>query len=112
MWKRIRPSISLVSEVEGKLVNGIGIGRIIKNIFPPGSVTGAPKRRVLQVIDEPGAPLQGAYCGAVGVFFPDGDFTLSVGIRLLITDPGRQRSGWGEGSYGILTRRGNMRKRC
>ena len=79
----------LVSEVEGKLANGIGVSGIVKNIFPPGSVTGAPKRRVLQIIDGLEPHYRGPYCGAVGVFFPDGDFTLSVGIRLLITDPGK-----------------------
>ncbi|MGH7850889.1 MAG: aminodeoxychorismate synthase component I [Thermodesulfobacteriota bacterium] len=79
----------LVSEVEGKLANGIGVSGLVKNIFPPGSVTGAPKRRVLQIIDGLEPHRRGPYCGAVGVFFPDGDFTLSVGIRLLITDPGK-----------------------
>jgi len=79
----------LVSEVEGKLANGIGVSGIVKNIFPPGSVTGVPKRRVLQIIDGLEPHYRGPYCGAAGVFFPDGDFTLSVGIRLLITDPGK-----------------------
>ncbi|HSC35879.1 MAG TPA: anthranilate synthase component I family protein [Thermodesulfobacteriota bacterium] len=79
----------LVSEVEGRLANGIGVSGIIKNTFPPGSVTGAPKRRVLQLIDMLEPHRRGPYCGAAGVFFPDGDFTLSVGIRLLISDPGK-----------------------
>ena len=76
----------LVSEVEGRLVNDIGTARIIRNTFPPGSVTGAPKRRVLEVIDELEPHYRGPYCGAVGIFLPGGDFTLSVGIRLLVTD--------------------------
>jgi anthranilate/para-aminobenzoate synthase component I len=75
----------LVSEVEGRLVSGAGVGRIIKSMFPPGSVTGAPKRRVLEIIDALEPHRRGPYCGALGVFFPDGDFTLSVGIRLLVT---------------------------
>ncbi|MEW6145122.1 MAG: aminodeoxychorismate synthase component I [Thermodesulfobacteriota bacterium] len=79
----------LVSEVEGRLVSGAGVGRIIKNTFPPGSVTGAPKRRVLEIIDALEPHWRGPYCGALGAFFPDGDFTLSVGIRLLVTDPGK-----------------------
>ncbi len=77
----------LVSEVEGTLAGGIGIRGIISNIFPPGSVTGAPKRRALEIIDELEPHRRGPYCGAAGVFFPDGDFTLSVGIRLLVTGP-------------------------
>jgi anthranilate/para-aminobenzoate synthase component I len=83
----------LVSEVEGRLVSGAGISRIIKSTFPPGSVTGAPKRRVLEIIDALEPHLRGPYCGAVGVFFPEGDFTLSVGIRLLVTDP-RKATFW------------------
>jgi aminodeoxychorismate synthase component I len=83
----------LVSEVEGRLVSGTGVGRIIKSTFPPGSVTGAPKRRVLEIIDALEPHLRGPYCGAVGVFFPGGDFTLSVGIRLLVTDP-RKATFW------------------
>ena len=86
----------LVSEVEGRLIDDIGIGRIIRDTFPPGSVTGAPKRRVLEVIDELEPHYRGPYCGAVGIFFPNGDFTLSVGIRLLITDS-RKATFWAGG---------------
>ena len=79
----------LVSEVEGRLKDGETIRSIIKNIFPPGSVTGAPKRRALEVIDELEPHYRGPYCGAVGLFFPNGDFTLSVGIRLMVIYAGR-----------------------
>jgi aminodeoxychorismate synthase component I len=75
----------LVSEVEGRLISGTGISGIINSTFPPGSVTGAPKKRVLEIIDALEPHLRGPYCGAIGVFFPDGDFALSVGIRLLVT---------------------------
>jgi aminodeoxychorismate synthase component I len=79
----------LVSEVEGRLVRDTGISGIIGNMFPPGSVTGAPKKRVLEIIDMLEPHYRGPYCGAVGLFFPNGDFTLSVGIRLLVTEGGR-----------------------
>ena len=78
----------LVSEVEGRLVRDTGISGIIGNMFPPGSVTGAPKKRVLEIIDMLEPHYRGPYCGAVGLFFPNGDFTLSVGIRLLVTEGG------------------------
>jgi len=78
----------LVSEVEGRLVRDAGIGDIIGSLFPPGSVTGAPKRRVLEIIDSLEPHYRGPYCGATGLFFPTGDFTLSVGIRLLVTEGG------------------------
>jgi aminodeoxychorismate synthase component I len=73
----------LVSEVGGRLRDGITMGDIIRSTFPPGSVTGAPKRRAMEIIDELEPHLRGPYCGAVGIFTPDGDFTLSVAIRVL-----------------------------
>lgn len=77
----------MVSEVEGTLEEGLGVMDIIKNVFPPGSVTGAPKRRSLEIIDELEPHFRGPYCGALGVFYPGGDFTLSVGIRVMVTEP-------------------------
>jgi anthranilate/para-aminobenzoate synthase component I len=79
----------MVSEIEGYLRDGIRIKDIIKATFPPGSVTGAPKKRALEVIDELEPHLRGPYCGALGFFSPDGDFTLSVGIRILVAKEGK-----------------------
>jgi len=79
----------MVSEVEGALSGDKKVSEIIDNVFPPGSVTGAPKKRTLEVIDELEPHLRGPYCGALGIFYPDGDFVLSVGIRLLVTQPGK-----------------------
>ena len=75
----------MVSEVEGNINDDRGLADIVDNVFPPGSVTGAPKKRVLEVIDELEPHLRGPYCGALGIFYPDGDFVLSVGIRILVT---------------------------
>ncbi len=74
----------LVSQVEGILSRGIGISDIIANTFPPGSVTGAPKRRTIEIIDELEPHIRGPYCGAIGVFYPNGDFILSVPIRIIV----------------------------
>ncbi len=76
----------MVSEVEGTLKPGLTLTEIIKNLFPPGSVTGAPKKRTLEIIDELEPHYRGPYCGAIGIFYPNGDFTLSVGIRIIVTD--------------------------
>lgn len=75
----------MVSEIEGQLRDGVKISDIIKNTFPPGSVTGAPKRRALEIIDELEPHIRGPYCGAIGVFYPNGDFILSVAIRILVS---------------------------
>lgn len=78
----------MVSEVEGKLRDGATAGEIIRETFPPGSVTGAPKVRAMEIIDELEPHLRGPYCGAIGLFKPDGDFDLSVAIRVLAASGG------------------------
>jgi aminodeoxychorismate synthase component I len=77
----------LVSEVEGQVKEGQGVPEIIGSVFPPGSVTGAPKKRALEIIDELEPHYRGPYCGALGIFYPDGDLTLSVGIRTAVVEP-------------------------
>jgi len=74
----------MVSEVQGYLKGGIQINEIIQNTFPPGSVTGAPKRRTLEIIDEIEPHYRGPYCGVIGIFMPNKDFTLSVAIRITV----------------------------
>lgn len=73
----------MVSEVESQVDENIKVSQIVRNVFPPGSVTGAPKKRTLEVIDELEPHLRGPYCGTIGVFYPNGDFTLSVAIRIM-----------------------------
>jgi aminodeoxychorismate synthase component I len=73
----------MVSEVSGKISEHMGLKDIIENMFPPGSVTGAPKKRTLEIIDELEPHYRGPYCGVIGIFMPDGDVTLSVGIRIV-----------------------------
>ncbi len=57
------------------------IDRILQATFPPASVTGAPKYRAVQVIDELEPHARGYYCGTAGFIYKNGDFTLSVLIR-------------------------------
>ncbi len=56
----------LVSTVRGRLRTEVGIGALVGATFPPASVTGAPKPRVLQVIEELEPVRRGVYCGAFG----------------------------------------------
>lgn len=72
------------SEVQGELIENIKLKDIIYNVFPPGSVTGAPKKRSIEIIDELESHSRGPYCGCAGVFSPDGDFTLCVSIRTAV----------------------------
>lgn len=72
--------------IEGRLADGVGFGEIIRAAFPPGSVTGAPKVRAMQIIDELEADEQryqprDAYCGAMVVMDDQGMIKASVSIR-------------------------------
>jgi para-aminobenzoate synthetase component 1 len=72
----------LVSTVEGELRPGISIGDLVRATFPPASVTGAPKPRVLQAIEDLEPVRRGVYCGAVGWIDADRDRAeLAVAIR-------------------------------
>ena len=79
----------MVSEVESEVDENIKASQIVSSVFPPGSVTGAPKKRTLEVIDELEPHLRGPYCGAIGIFYPEGDFTLSVSIRTMTVKSGK-----------------------
>jgi para-aminobenzoate synthetase component 1 len=56
----------LVSTVRGRLRDDIGLGALVRATFPPASVTGAPKPRVLQAIEDLEPVRRGVYCGALG----------------------------------------------
>jgi para-aminobenzoate synthetase component 1 len=56
----------LVSTVQGRLRDDVGIGGLLRATFPPASVTGAPKPRVLQAIEDLEPVRRGVYCGALG----------------------------------------------
>ena len=61
----------LVSTVTGRLRPEVGIAELVRATFPPASVTGAPKPRVLQAIEDLEPVRRGVYCGAIG--WIDGD---------------------------------------
>jgi para-aminobenzoate synthetase/4-amino-4-deoxychorismate lyase len=71
----------LVSEVRGTLRRGCGDGDLIWAAFPPGSVTGAPKVRALEIIDEVETAPREVYTGAIGFRSPVAGLELNVAIR-------------------------------
>ncbi|MFT4819763.1 MAG: para-aminobenzoate synthetase/4-amino-4-deoxychorismate lyase [Candidatus Azotimanducaceae bacterium] len=73
----------LVSEVTGQLRLGETLEDILSATFPAGSITGAPKIRAMEIIEELETDGRKAYTGSVGIFEPGGDFCLNVGIRTL-----------------------------
>ena len=77
----------LVSSVTARLSPGAGAVDLLRAVFPAGSVTGAPKIRAMEIIDELEVAARGPYCGAVVWLGFDGGMDSSVVIRtLLVTD--------------------------
>lgn len=83
------PSVhQLVSTVRGILRPEVGTVEALRALFPAGSMTGAPKLRTMQIIDEVEETPRGAYAGALGWISADGRADLGVIIRTLLTDGG------------------------
>jgi para-aminobenzoate synthetase component 1 len=88
----------LVSTVRGQLRSDVGIGGLLRATFPPASVTGAPKPRVLQIIEDLETARRGVYCGAVGwIDTVHGRGDLAVAIRTFTVAHARTTLGVGSG---------------
>ena len=75
-----------VAEVEGQLRPEVGLVELLRATFPGGSVTGAPKIRAMQIIDELEPVARGVYCGAIGHLDADGALQLNLAIRTMTLD--------------------------
>jgi para-aminobenzoate synthetase component 1 len=74
----------MVSTVVCELRDDISPVEAIKNTFPMGSMTGAPKISAMQLMEQYERSKRGIYSGAIGYFSPDGDFDFNVVIRTLL----------------------------
>lgn len=73
--------LQMTSTVQGQIRPDVGLFDIFKAVFPCGSVTGAPKKRSMEIIQELEPEDRGYYCGALGWLDPNGNFAFSVPIR-------------------------------
>lgn len=73
----------LVSEVAAERRPGVGDAELVRALFPPGSVTGAPKLAAMNVISSLEGATRQAFCGAIGFASPAGGLELSVAIRTI-----------------------------
>ncbi len=81
----VHPSLfHLVSTVSGNLRENIKFSEIIRALFPCGSITGCPKIRTMQIIDELETLPRGLSMGAIGYSNFNGDIDLSVAIRTMV----------------------------
>lgn len=76
----------LVSSVQGRLAPGKDALDLLRGAFPGGSITGAPKRRAMQIIDELEAERRGPYCGSAFYLSRHGRFDSNILIRTMVAD--------------------------
>jgi para-aminobenzoate synthetase component I len=74
----------MVSTIAGELNAGVDIATILKATFPMGSMTGAPKKKVLELIEHYEHTKRGLFSGAIGYINPEGDFDFNVVIRSIL----------------------------
>jgi para-aminobenzoate synthetase component 1 len=79
----------LVATVEGRIRPGLGPVDVVKAMFPGGSITGAPKIRAMEVIDELEPTRRGVYTGAIGYFSREGLSGFNVAIRTMTVERDR-----------------------
>jgi len=79
----------IVSNVEGQVSEGLDAVDVLRATFPAGTVTGAPKVRAMQIIDELEPVKRGVYSGAVGYLGFNGDMDVAIAIRTALVKDGR-----------------------
>jgi para-aminobenzoate synthetase/4-amino-4-deoxychorismate lyase len=103
--RRYSSVLQMTSTVQAQLADGVALGAIFDALYPCGSITGAPKRRTMEIIHELEPAPRGIYTGALGWMDPPafgaqlGDFCLSVPIRTLVLQPGH--NGVRRGELGV-----------
>jgi para-aminobenzoate synthetase len=85
----------VVSTITGVLEADRTAVECVRKCFPGGSMTGAPKERTMEIIDDLEDEARGVYSGAIGYFGADGSTDLSIVIRTIVMRPGRTTIGAG-----------------
>jgi para-aminobenzoate synthetase/4-amino-4-deoxychorismate lyase len=105
--RRYSSVLQMTSTVQAQLAEGVPMQAIFDALYPCGSITGAPKRRTMEIIHELEPAPRGIYTGALGWMDPPafgaqegfGDFCLSVPIRTLVLQP--EHNGVRRGELGV-----------
>lgn len=88
----------MISTISGRLRPGIQFMDAVRATFPMGSMTGAPKRRVMELIEQYEKTRRGIFSGAVGYITPEGDFDFNVVIRSILYNESRRYLSFPAGS--------------
>lgn len=88
----------MISTITGQLLPHTSFVDIIKASFPMGSMTGAPKKRVMELIERYEKTRRGIYSGSVGYITPNGDFDFNVVIRSIVYNKSSQYLSYQVGS--------------
>ncbi len=74
----------IVTNIRGRLTPGKDALDVLRAVFPGGTVTGVPKVRCMEIIDELEPVRRGPYTGSIGYLSPSGDLDLNIIIRTLV----------------------------
>lgn len=88
----------MISTISAKVPANVPFTEIIRTTFPMGSMTGAPKLRVMQLIERYEKTRRGLYSGALGYITPEGDFDFNVVIRSILYNATAQYLSYSTGS--------------
>jgi len=89
----------IVSGVSGRLRDGVGAVDVLRATFPHGTVSGAPKVRAMEIIDELEPAARGPYAGAVGYIDFSGNLDTAIALRTCVT---KGRTAWVQAGAGIV----------
>ena len=81
----------LISTIEGRLKEGVSWQAIFKAVFPPGSMTGAPKLKAMELIERYEPMGRGIYAGSIGYIDPQNNADFNVVIRTMVYDAKQQK---------------------
>lgn len=101
----------LVSTISARLQPGSHMLDLLRDAFPGGSITGAPKRRAMEIIAELEPTPRSVYCGSIGYISQHGRMDMNIAIRTLVCQDGRIRA-WAGGGITADSKAGEEYQEC